>query len=178
MLPHFRTPSIWPRLSVLLRMVLRTARFSSMEEASRFQATLKATSLAPLSLTTFAQVSPTTTRKSLDQSCRSSVSTQFKKQLTSPMPTNGAMAQLSLRAMATLLVNSRPRSRLARLVSTCPSPFPSQCSHSLVTKLACGASLTSTARALFNSILNGRRSLLVGRRSLPRPSVFRRTSQP
>ena len=149
-----------------------------MEEVYRFQATQMATSLAPLSLTTFAQDSTTTTRRSSDQSCRSFVLTQFKKQLTSPMLTNGVTAQLSSRKMATLLVSSRPRSRLAKLVSTCPFPFPSQCSHSLETKLACGAYLTSTARALFNSILNGRRSLLAGRRSPPRPSAFRRTSQP
>lgn len=159
-------------------MVLITLTSCWTAVASRCLAIPRATGLDLQLWTTFALAWTATTKRSLAQSCRLFVLRLFKRLLTSATPTGGAMVQPSSLPMVTLLANTRQRSKLARLESTCPSLSLSPCSHSLAARTACGAPLTSTARALFSSTQHGRLSPLAGRSLLLRPSASRLTSPP
>ena len=130
-----------------------------------------ATGLAQQSSITCAEALTATRKKSSDQSWRLSASIPFRRPSISRTRTHGAMDQPSSRRADILLASTRTRLKLDKLESTFPSPSLSLCSHSLETRPACGALLTSTARALSNSTLNGRLSLLAGRKTPRRLSA-------
>jgi len=117
-------------------------------------------------------------RKSSDQLCASFARIHYKKLLTLLTRTNGVMEVQSLLRTATPPVNSRLRSRLVKSVSIFQYLYLSQCFHSLVTRLQCGVTLTSTARALYSLTPNGKQSLLAGRKRVNKPRNWLQTSQP
>ena len=133
-------------------------------------------SARPLSTTCVGELIATK-KKYSDQSCRSSDVILFKRLSILPTLTSGATDQLSSQRTDILRESTRPRLKPDKLESICPFPFLFPCSRSLETRQACGASLTSMARALFSLTRNGRQSLLAGRRSLRRHSACRPTSQ-
>ena len=145
-------------------MVRITASFFSTVVVCRLRATLMATGSAQRSSTTCARVLTATKKKSSDQSWRLSAWIPFRRPSIFPTRTHGATDQPFTQRADILLASTRTRLKLDKLESTFLSPSLSPCSHSLATRLACGALLTSTARAPFNSTLSGRLSLLAGRK--------------
>ncbi len=143
----------------------------------KLRTTLMETSLDQLLLITAIKVWLVTMKRFSDQLCALCASKPYLMQLSLSTRTSGVMVPPFSPKTDTLLASSKARSRLARLALTYQSQCHYQCSRSLVTKQACGALLTSTAKAQCSSIHNGRRSLLGGRKSQQKPRNWQQTSQ-
>ena len=147
-------------------MAKRMRIFCLTDVMLKLKTILTATLLVQPLLITVTKAWLATMRKFSDQLCALYVKKHLERQLNLLTRINGATVLQSLPKTATLLANSRLRSKLAKLALTYQSQFLYQCSHLLVTKVVCGALLTSMAKALFNSIHNGRQLLLAGRKNL------------